>query len=44
MRAPLQVLHGDSDWASVECAAHTLQLCVNEGLRITDFANLLSAG
>lgn len=43
MRASLRILNGESDWASVECAAHTLQLCVKEGLEIPNIANLLSA-
>ena len=44
MRASLRILGGDADWSSVECAAHTLQLCVNEGLKIPSISGLLSAG
>ena len=44
MQAFLRILHDDSGWASVNCAAHTLQLCVNEGLQIRSIAALLASG
>ena len=44
MQASLRILHDDSGWASVNCAAHTLQLCVNEGLQIRSIAALLASG
>ena len=34
----------DSGWASVNCVAHTLQLCINEGLQLPSIAALLGAG
>ena len=44
MQASLRILHDDSGWASVNYAAHTLQLCVNEGLQLPNIAALLGAG
>ena len=44
IQASLRILHDDSGWASVNCAAHTLQLCVNEGFQIRSIAALLAAG
>lgn len=44
MQASLRILHDDSGWASVNCAAHTLQLCVNEGLQLPNIAALLGTG
>ena len=34
MQASLRTLYDDSEWPGVNYAAHTLQLCVNEGLQI----------
>ena len=44
MQASLRILHDDSGWASVNCAAHTLQLCVNEGLKMPSVAAFLAVG
>ena len=44
MQASLRILNDESEWASVNCAAHMLQLCVNEGLQIPSIAALLAAG
>ena len=39
-----RILHDDSGWASVNCTAHTLQLCVNVGLQLPNIAALLRTG
>ena len=44
MQASLKILNDESEWASVNCAPHTLQLCVNEGLQTPCIAALLVAG
>ena len=44
MQASLRILSDELEWASVNCAAHTLQLCINEGLQIPSIAALLDAG
>ena len=43
-QASLRILNDESEWARVNCAAHTLKLCVNEGLQIPSIAALLAAG
>ena len=43
MQAFLRILYDDSVWVSVNCAAHTLQLCGNEGLQLPSIATLLGA-
>ena len=44
MQASLRILSDELEWANVNCAAHTLQLCVNEGLQIPSIAAHLPAG
>ena len=44
MEASLRILHDNSGWASVNCASLTLQLCVNEGFKISSIVALLAAG
>ena len=44
MQASLRILSDALEWASVNCAAHILQLCVNEGPQIPSIAAHLAAG
>ena len=43
MQACLRNMKTEYGWESVKCAAHCLQLCVEDGLKINSIARLLGA-